>query len=281
MVSSTRGHVELQAVHQGERVRTVGSISLGEEKFPDSLPAFTSFTLTGYRCLEYRLYLGGDVERSTVVPREGLVSFEERTCPRCPSLPPPPLPAHDDFFLLIPCSHHQLSLILDVLGTPSMEDFYNITSRRSRDYIRALPFRRKQNFDILYKDSNPLAIDFLKKTLTCEPSQSSQLLLSVSLKAHPPPSLFYSHHPAVDPKNRFTVEQCLSHPYLEAYHDPDDEPVAAPLVPGFFDFDLKKDDITREELKQLLYDEIMSFRMAPLSSQYEVVAQQPVVQHQQ
>ena len=29
----------------------------------------------------------------------------------------------------------------------------------------------------------------------------------------------------------------LSHPYLEAYHDPDDEPVAPPLDPEFFEFD--------------------------------------------
>lgn len=28
--------------------------------------------------------------------------------------------------------HHQLSLILDVLGTPVMEDFYEITSARSK-----------------------------------------------------------------------------------------------------------------------------------------------------
>lgn len=56
----------------------------------------------------------------------------------------------------------------------------------------------------------------------------------------------------VGPKNRMTVEQCLSHPYLEAYHDPDDEPDAAPLPHDFFDFDLKKDQVTKEELKKLL-----------------------------
>lgn len=42
---------------------------------------------------------------------------------------------------------------------------------------------------------------------------------------------------AVDPKKRMTVEQALEHPYLEAYHDPDDEPVAPPLDADFFDFD--------------------------------------------
>lgn len=32
--------------------------------------------------------------------------------------------------------HHQLTLILDVLGTPTLDEFYAITTRRSRDYIR-------------------------------------------------------------------------------------------------------------------------------------------------
>jgi mitogen-activated protein kinase 1/3 len=65
-------------------------------------------------------------------------------------------------------------------------------------------------------------------------------------------------------------------------HDPDDEPVAPPLDPEFFEFDCKysgltsahtyssnstvhKDDISREQLKELLYEEIMSFCPAPIT----------------
>lgn len=83
--------------------------------------------------------------------------------------------------------HHQLSLILDVLGTPTLDEFYAITTRRSRDYIRALPFRKKKPFAQLFPNANPLAVDFLTKTLT------------------------------FDPKKRITVEEALAHPYLEAY----------------------------------------------------------------
>jgi serine/threonine protein kinase len=65
----------------------------------------------------------------------------------------------------------------------------------------------------------------------------------------------FADHPlrsAVDPRKRFTVEQCLTHPYLDSYHDPEDEPSCAPLDPSFFDFDNQKDAISREELKRLL-----------------------------
>ena len=52
--------------------------------------------------------------------------------------------------------HHQLSIILDILGTPSLDDFYAITSQRSREYIRALPFRKKKPFSQLFPTANPL-----------------------------------------------------------------------------------------------------------------------------
>lgn len=61
--------------------------------------------------------------------------------------------------------HHQLTLILDVLGTPTLDEFYAITTRRSRDYIRALPFRKKRPFSQLFPNANALAVDFLTKTL--------------------------------------------------------------------------------------------------------------------
>src|ERR1700677_3197475 len=61
--------------------------------------------------------------------------------------------------------HHQLSLILDVLGTPTLDEFYAITTRRSRDYIRALPFRKKKPFQTIFPNASALAADFLTKTL--------------------------------------------------------------------------------------------------------------------
>ncbi|KDQ53336.1 hypothetical protein JAAARDRAFT_161829 [Jaapia argillacea MUCL 33604] len=123
--------------------------------------------------------------------------------------------------------HHQLSIILDVLGTPTLDDFYAITSPRSREYIRALPFRKKKPFSVLFPGANPLAVELLERCLT------------------------------FSPKRRIQVEEALRHPYLEPYHDPQDEPTAAPLDPTFFDFD-NGDALTKEELKVLIYHEVTS-----------------------
>lgn len=46
-----------------------------------------------------------------------------------------------------------------------MEEFYGITSRRSRDYIRALPIKKRRSFTALFPKASPEALDFLAKTL--------------------------------------------------------------------------------------------------------------------
>lgn len=94
---------------------------------------------------------------------------------------------HSPLFVL---DHHQLTLILDILGTPTLEEYNAISSRRSRDYLRALPFKKKRSFASIYPNASALAIDFLNRSLT------------------------------FDPKKRITVEEALAHPYLANYRKP-------------------------------------------------------------
>ena len=100
-----------------------------------------------------------------------------------------------------------------------MEDFYGIKSRRARDYIRTLAFKRRIPFASMFPDANPLALDLLEKFLTFNPAK------------------------------RITVEEALRHPYLEPYHDPEDEPSMDPIPESFFDFDKHKDSLSKEHLK--------------------------------
>lgn len=116
--------------------------------------------------------------------------------------------------------HHQLTLILDVLGTPTMEDYYGIKSRRAREYIRSLPFKKKIPMKTMFPKTSDLALDLLEKLLS------------------------------FNPVKRITVEEALRHPYLEPYHDPDDEPTADAIPEEFFDFDKNKETLTKEDLKR-------------------------------
>ena len=64
---------------------------------------------------------------------------------------------------------------------------------------------------------------------------------------------------AFNPVKRITVEEALRHPYLEPYHDPEDEPTAEAIPEEFFDFDKNKDTLTKEELKRRLPFVIVCF----------------------
>lgn len=125
--------------------------------------------------------------------------------------------------------HNQLWLIIEVLGTPNEEDYYNIKLRRAREYIKSLPYIKKRPLASFFDPNltNPLAIDLLEKLLVFNPSK------------------------------RITVDNALRHPYLSLYHDPEDEPEAEKVSEDFFEFDKYKDDLSIEDLKALLYQEIM------------------------
>lgn len=101
-----------------------------------------------------------------------------------------------------------------------MEDYYGIKSRRAREYIRSLPFKKKIPWRAMFPSSSDLALDLLERLL------------------------------AFNPAKRISVEDALKHPYLEPYHDPDDEPTAPVIPESFFDFDRVKDTLSKEELKR-------------------------------
>ena len=69
-----------------------------------------------------------------------------------------------------------------------MEDYYGIKSRRAREYIRSLPFKKKIPMKSMFPKTSDLALDLLEKLL------------------------------AFNPVKRITVEEALRHPYLEPYH---------------------------------------------------------------
>lgn len=109
-----------------------------------------------------------------------------------------------------------------------MEDYYGIKSRRAREYIRSLPFKKKIPMRTLFPNTSDLALDLLEKLL------------------------------AFNPIKRINVEEALRHPYLEPYHDPEDEPTADAIPEEFFDFDKNKDSLTKEELKREFFLPLLS-----------------------
>ena len=63
----------------------------------------------------------------------------------------------------------------------------------------------------------------------------------------------------LDPDKRITAEEVLAHPYLQQYADPDDEPVSEP-----YDQSFEERDLTVDEWKVLVYEEVTSFQPHPV-----------------
>lgn len=97
---------------------------------------------------------------------------------------------------------------------------------KARNYLQALPEKPKVPFEKLYVKADSKALDLLSRMLTFNPIK------------------------------RISVEEALAHPYLEQYYDPTDEPVAEEP----FTFSMELDDLPKEKLKELIYEETARFQ---------------------
>lgn len=115
--------------------------------------------------------------------------------------------------------------MIAILGTPSPQDIAYITNEGALKYIKSLPKRTKQSWMNLYPESNAKALDLLSKMLT------------------------------FNPHKRYTVEQCLAHPYFEQLHNAEDEPVCSKP----FDWSWDNFELTKEKLQYMVYQESLQF----------------------
>ena len=79
----------------------------------------------------------------------------------------------------------QIQRVISVLGTPHYDDISYIANEQALNFIKSLPKRSRQPWQSLFPGANPSGLDLLGKMLT------------------------------FNPNNRYTVEECLAHPYFE------------------------------------------------------------------
>lgn len=119
----------------------------------------------------------------------------------------------------------QLNQILHVLGTPDELTLSRIGSMRAQEYVRNLPRKSPMQLQAIFPHASPLAIDLLRKLL------------------------------AFDPANRIDVTSALAHPYLQIWHDPNEEPTC----PSPFDFSFESVD-SIDEMRHMICEEVIEFR---------------------
>mmetsp|Transcript_3029 Transcript_3029/g.4626 ORF Transcript_3029/g.4626 Transcript_3029/m.4626 type:complete len:417 (-) Transcript_3029:254-1504(-) len=118
----------------------------------------------------------------------------------------------------------QLRLICDKMGRPAENDLDFVTSDRAKQFIASLPVKKPQPMTEMFPDhkGEKEAHDLLRKMLE-----------------------FHPHR-------RISIEDALAHPFMSSLHNPDDEPIAD----FTFDFAFEDDDLSRERVQALIWDEI-------------------------
>ena len=128
-------------------------------------------------------------------------------------------------------------MITNLIGKPDAALIDQIEDSDNRTFMRQLPNNRGKDFNELFRGANEHAIDLIKKMLT------------------------------FDPAARITIEQALSHPYMERLHFEEDEPVGTPVCD--FDFDFELFSLKIPEYKELIYEEIRLYHGEEAKEQYE------------
>ena len=128
---------------------------------------------------------------------------------------------------LFPGDHYldQIQKIISILGTPKGDDLNYIKKEEAKEFLKKLAKRTKQTWSSLFPNSNPVALDLLGKMLM------------------------------FNPKKRYTVEQCLAHPYFEGLHNPEEEPITTRP----FDWSFDDVELTKENLQNMVYEESLFF----------------------
>lgn len=140
---------------------------------------------------------------------------------------------------------HQFSIITELLGLPPADVIDTICSENTLRFVQLLPHKERIPFTERFASLTqiePEAIDLLAKMLV------------------------------FDPKKRISAADALTHPYMEPYHDPLDEPVCETK----FDWSFNDADLPVDTWRVMMYSEILDFHQTNGADQTQLLeAEQP------
>ena len=119
----------------------------------------------------------------------------------------------------------QIKLILEALGTQELNDLSFITNVSAKNFVMQFKNIPKKDFKKLLNCKDSVAVDLIEKMLVFNPDK------------------------------RYSIEQCLNHPYLKNMR----EGIEDPVFNGKLNIDFEDKNITFSELFVYLVKEITSF----------------------
>jgi len=125
--------------------------------------------------------------------------------------------------------NHQLELIFDLIGTPEVDEVKKIgQTENTRSYLLSIGHKQRKNFEEVFNTYDKSAVDLLSKMLE------------------------------FDPDKRISIESALKHPYFQNYQNVVEEESKPPHI-SKFDFLFEEKDLSKEEIKSLILNEILLY----------------------
>lgn len=122
---------------------------------------------------------------------------------------------------------HQLDLITDLLGTPSLDAISQVRNDKARKYLTCMRKKQPASFSQKFPKADPLALQLLRRLL------------------------------AFDPKDRPAAEEALADPYFNGLAKVEREPSCQPIPKMEFEFERRR--ATKEDIKELIFREILEY----------------------
>ncbi|KAK8943602.1 Mitogen-activated protein kinase 10 [Platanthera guangdongensis] len=122
---------------------------------------------------------------------------------------------------------HQLDLMTDLLGTPSVDSISRIRNEKARRFLSCMKLKQRTPFSLKFPYADPLALKLLERLL------------------------------AFDPVDRPTAEEALMDPYFYGLAKVEREPSCQPITKMEFEFERQK--VTKEDMRELIFREILEY----------------------
>ncbi|CAD8075158.1 unnamed protein product [Paramecium sonneborni] len=143
-------------------------------------------------------------------------------------------------FLRGDSTKHQIKVIFELLGTPNeqyIQSFPDLKVQQNlRKIIQEYGHQNGIGLNQIFGHINQDLLDLLKSLLK------------------------------FDHRDRLTASQALKHSYLQVLHSEEDEPISFPVNP--LEFEFEKYELTKEQLKDMLYEEILLYHFSEFRNQY-------------
>ncbi|TYJ37944.1 hypothetical protein E1A91_A05G410000v1 [Gossypium mustelinum] len=122
---------------------------------------------------------------------------------------------------------HQLDLMTDLLGTPSLDTISRVRNEKARRYLTSMRKKQPIPFEQKFPNADPLALRLLQRLL------------------------------AFDPKDRPTAEEALADPYFKGLARVEREPSCQPITKMEFEFERRR--VTKDDIQELIFREILEY----------------------